>query len=340
MAELSNDEIEAELEQIVTQVENDTRDTEWAWDTYRTKLGKVKEKAGDAVGQEQIQRRAIKMVRSAAHRETRVSREVEEVDILAIGHSGVQRWTDSDNGGKKDVLIAYGVVNPGPAEDGSERPKGIGVFICDETRGADIGNIRSAFDTLNNLTGWFSVAESEELPNTYVLNSTDRTRVEEAESDLSDEDKREFLHSFVDDEAEIASIKSHLSRTNEEGYAAEFGGDIKRIVADVVDYNRGDGWNTYTLIDDSVVDPSQLGGEIVAENARSPGLTAWVPDDFMDYGPDSQCEFYGTITVGDEGQVSMNVCGIVPLWPMELPEADDDTGGQADQPDSTTTSVI
>lgn len=336
---LTDDEIQAELEQIVGQIDNESRDLEWAWDSYNEKLDKVESMASDGMVEAMIQKRAVKMVRSAAHRSTRVSRSVDEVDVLAIGHSGIQRWNDNDNGGKKDVVIAYGIVKPGPDEDGNDRPMGMGVFVCDETRGADIGNITEAFHTLNNLKGWFSVSESDELPNTYVLNSTDRTRVEVQDDGKPDDEKREFIHQFVEEEAKIDSIHNYLSRTNDSGFAAEFGGDVKRIVADIVDYNRGDGWNTYTLLDDSVVDPTELGEDVVSENARSPGLTAWVPDDYMLYAPDSQCEFYGTITIGDEGQVSMNVCGVVPLWPIDLAEEEDDTSGTG-TPDSTTTSVI
>lgn len=320
---MNDDEIETQLEELVSDTDHDVK---WAWEKYREKQDKISSVA-EGLSDEAIQQHAIRSVKSDLYQGSRTSYgETVEVDILSVGHGGVRQWQDRDNGGEKDVLIAYGIVNPGPDEDGNDRPYGIGVFVCDETDGVDIGNLRDAFgETLNNLKGYFTVQESDELPNTYVLNSSDKTRVESVETDMSQEEKRDFLHQFVEEEANIATIHQHLSATNEEGYSAEFGADIKRMEATVIDYHKGDGFNTYTLLDDSVVDPDELGADIVSDRARSPGLTAWVPDEFHQWGENSLLEVYGSIRRNEDGQISMNVCGVIPLIPLEMKVEEDTT---------------
>lgn len=325
---MDEDAIESELEGIV---EGTDKDLSWAWDTYREKL-KETERVAEGLPEEAMQKHALRSVKGDIYKGSRTSfGETKEVNILTIGHGGVRRWTDRDNGGEKDVLISYGVVQPGQDEDGNDLPMGVGVFINDETDGVDIGNLRDAFgETLNNLTGFYTVQESEELTiggdtPVYVCNSSDKTRVEEAESDMSREEKREFLHQYISEEANIANIHQHLSATNDDGYPAEFGADIKRMNATVIDFHKGDGFNTYTLLDDSVVDPDELGADIVSDQARSPGLTAWVPDEFHKWGVNSQLEVYGSLRRSDDGQISMNICGVIPLIPMEMEEPEDNT---------------
>lgn len=324
---MDEDEIESELESIVEDTE---QDLSWAWETYREKLSDTERVAGD-IPEEAVQKHALRAVKSEVYQGSRTSfGEVKEVHILTIGHGGTREWNDRDNGGKKDVLISYGVVQPGKDEDGNELPMGVGVFINDETDGVDIGNIRAAFgETLNNLTGYYTVQESEELTvggdtPVYVCNSSDKTRVEEEESDMDAEEKREFLHQYISEEASIANIHQHLSATNDDGYPAEFGADIKRMNATVIDWHKGDGFNTYTLLDDSVVDPDELGSDIVSDQARSPGLTAWVPDEFHQWGTNSQLEVYGSLRRNDDGQISMNICGVVPRIPMEMEEQEEE----------------
>ena len=337
---MDENEIESELEEIVSGTD---KDLSWAWETYRDKLEETK-RVAEGLSEDAIQEHALRTVKSSIYQGSRTSfGETKEINILTIGHGGVRQWNDRDNGGKKDVLIAYGVVQPGKDEDGNSLPMGVGVFICDETDGVDIGNLRSAFgETLNNLTGFFTVQESEELTiggdtPVYVCNSSDKTRVEESETDMDKQEKREFLHQYISEEANIANIHQHLSATNDDGYPAEFGADIKRMNATVIDFHKGDGFNTYTLLDDSVVDPEELGKDIVSEQARSPGLTAWVPDEFHQYGINSQLEVYGTLSRNDDGQISLNICGVVPLIPMDM---DTDDGGEEETSMNTTESRI
>jgi hypothetical protein len=305
---------ESEIEQKLTALVSDTnKDLDWAWSTYHDKLDKAEEKAFDGASEEMLQKQAIQMVRGSIVQGSRTGGPVEEVDILSIGHGGIREWNDGD-GGKKDVLLAYGVVNP------EDDPAGIGVMLCDSADGVDVHNLKSKFGTLESLKGHFQVEESDELTGVYVLRSSEDTRVEEDTSEMSDADKREFLHNFIEQDAEIANIAEHLSITNSDGYEAEFGADLKRLTCTVVDWYEGDGFNTYTVLDESVVDHSELGDDVVSDRGRTPGLTVWCPDEFFDYGNDSQLEIYGTISRSDDGQIAMNAVGIFPLIPFEKEE--------------------
>lgn len=315
---MDEDEIESELSRIV---EGTDHDMSWAWETYRKHLNELEDR-NDGLTEDQIQLHATRMVESEIHHASRTSYgEIQEVNILAIGHSGIQQWK-KDTPDERDVLIGLGLVQPPNDEDGNPRPRNIGVFVCDESEGADIGNCRSAFSkSLNMLKGWFTIRESDELKNdgvpVYVCRSDEETRVEEVDADVSEEERREMIREYVP-EANIANIHQHLTQTNDDGFPVAQGGDIRRLNATVIDWNKGDGYNTYTLLDDSVVDPEELGEDIINERARSPGLTAWVPSDFHNWGLNSQLEVYGTLNRNNEGQINMNVCGIIPLIPMEM----------------------
>lgn len=312
-----SDEAKNRLQEIVASANG--KDMEWAESTYEQKLSEIQEKSADGVDESALRDHAVRMVRSEIVSNSRMGGEVQECNILAIGHGGYQTWS-GDNGDKR-VLLSYGVVQP------PDEPAGIGVFINDETTGVDLENVRKEFQTLNNLTGWYSVGESDELRNTYILNSTDRTKVESEESEMSREDKRDFLHQFTE-EARISNIRESMSKRDENGRTVNFGADIKRLNATVVDWSDNENSNAYTLLDDSVVDASELGDDIVSERARTPGLTAWCPDDFLQWGVNSQLEVYGAISTMSSGQIVMNVYGVVPLIPMDMDYSD--AGGADD----------
>lgn len=336
--QLSDDAIEQELESKVVAVTE--KDLGWAWDAYRERIEKVKEKSDGSVNPQMVHKQAIRMVRSAALKGSRSSSgPARETNLVAIGHTGKMQWNDNDNGGKKNVVVGYGIVSP-TNEDGEKMPTGIGVFYCDETDGVDLGNVLTRFKPLNTLKGGFSVRQSQDCPTlgdtpVYSCNATDQTRIEETETEKSDEELREFVHGFIEDEATLDNIHNHLSRLNDRGRVVEFGADMKRMVVDIVDSNSGDGWCQYTVLDDSVL-PDELSDDVVSERARSPGLTCWVPEEFHKYAEESLVELYGTIEAGDDGQISMNVCGIHPIWATEKESA----GGSGGVPDSTTSSVI
>lgn len=261
-----------------------------------------------------------------------------EVEILTIGHNGVQAWPKRDDDGnvitdsngdavRKDVMVAFGVIDPG-----EDKRHGIASIKLDSTDGVDIKNALELFEPLNVVKGSLNVDESDDLPSTYSLWSTSSTSLEEADAADMPEDlskRREILHQFTD-EVEISNIMDGLSATTRhdgQERTANFGADVKRIEANVVDYylDRESGVANYTITDESIVDEVELeGNPVVDENQRTPGLTCWTSVHNMDYGTGTEGEFYGSIEKNDDdGRVTMQLYGVVPLYPRPLEEADD-----------------
>lgn len=319
-----DDDIESRLAEIVS---GKSQDLAWAKDKYEEQLGNLLERTNsDPNGEqrEQLEEHAVRLVRSAVNEGSRVGGDVEKLNVVAIGHAGVQQWSDGD-GGKKDVLLSYGVVKP------EGKPMGMGVFINDESEGVDIHNVKGKFETLNELEAYYSVGESDELAHTYILNSEEETRVNvKPEEDMADEDSRRALLHQHTDEAELASIKDYLSAMDAQGRSVDFGADVKRMNATVVDAVDLEDTGIYTILDDSVIDPEELSDDVRDDRAQTPGMTAWTPPSMLKYGVNSQVEVYGSITTMDDGQVVMNVFGIVPLITFEMEDDGGDQGGDVE----------
>jgi len=315
-----NEEIETKLAQIVA---NKSEDLDWAKSIYNEKLTEIGGRDAEGDQLEMLQNHAVRLVKSEVNKGERVTGDVEKLNVVAIGHGGIRNWS-SDNGGTREVLLTFGVVKP------EDKPMGLGVFINDEEEGVDIYNIKEKFDTLNEIEAYYTVGQADELPNTYILNSTDETRVDvKDESEAASEDKRRSLLQEHTQEAKLDSVKDYLSATNADGYSVAFGADVKRMNATIVDAVDLDNTSIYTILDDTVIDPSELDDDVRDDRAQTPGMTAWCPKDMMKYGVNSQVEVYGSISTMDDGQVAMNIYGIVPLITFEL-EEDGNSGGDVD----------
>lgn len=315
------DEVESRLAEIVEERE---KSLDWAKEKYQEELNDLLDRAGPTTTEEEVREHAIALVRSDLMEVTQVGSGGEEVEVLAIGHAGVQNWSDGD-GGKKQVVRSYGVINP------SDGPPGISVFINDETSGVDIGGVMNKFQCLNTMKAHYRVSKSDNLSNTYICNSTEKTMLEvESVGGIPDDvvEKRNLLQRLTD-EVEIAHIEEGLSLTNSEGYTADFGADIKRITGQVMNryVNHEKGFGIYKILDKSVIDESELEGtRVMGEEDRVPGLSVWCQPEMMEYGEDSQVEIYGqvrTVTSGaNQGQIVMDAYGIVPL--IEMPVREDE----------------
>lgn len=328
---MDESEIQSQLQQAITGSE---KDIDWAWDQYRAELEEVQSNATGNLSEEMIQQHAIRCVKSGLVKGSRSGGgEVTPCEIVTIGHNGVQRWSDGD-GGKKDVLIAHVIVQP----DG--KPRKQGVAIIDETNGADPHALKEKFDTGSAYRGHFGVSESDTMSSVYRLNWRDESRLEDVDpgDQPTDEEVEAMIHQYVTQEAEIANIANHLSLTNSDGYSVEFGADMRRLEANVVDYYDGENAQNYTLLDDSVVDPDVLGDDVVSESAPTPGLTAWCNDEQFKYGENSFCEFIGPISKDRNGQIVMNVVGVIPRIAFDLET--NDYGADAETDDSVTTTEI
>lgn len=316
-------DLENELEQIAE--EQDT-DVESVREQFEEQLEEVKEKAADLVEEKELEGLALGQLRAKNLSEQRVGGGGDKIEILAIGHTGEQKWSNGD-GGKKRVVKSYGVINP---ESG---PPGVAVFINDETTGVDLGEVMDKFEPLNTMVGWYRVGQSDTLSNTYICNSTDKTRLEvQNVGGIPDDqgEKRQLLHK-LSDEVELINIPNQISVTNDSGYPADFGADLKRINGSITNryVNKDKGFGIYKVMDQSVVSEEDLEGlSVMGENDRVPGLSVWCNPDEMQYGENSQVEIYGQVRIvnggANEGQIVMDSYGMIPL--LEMPVEEDDGG--------------
>lgn len=314
-------DLEKELQEIA---DEEGVDVETIRSEYEDQLEEVKEKAASIVAEEELEGLAIGQLRSKFLQRDRVGGGGDKMEILAIGHTGEQKWSNGD-GGKKRVVKSYGVVNP---ETG---PPGIAVFINDETTGVDLGEVMEKFQPLNTMVGWYRRSQSDTLSNTYICNSTDKTRLELQDvNGIPDDDaeKRQLLHKLSDG-VEISNVPNQTSVTNDQGYPADFGADLKRLRGQVTNryVNKEKGFGIYKVMDRSVVSREDLEGlSVMGDSDRVPGLSVWCNPDEMIYGEDSEIEIYGQIRVvtngANEGQIVMDAYGIIPL--IERPVQEDD----------------
>ena len=345
-----NEEIESELKDMI---DGKAASFDDAVEAFNDALTTVEEGLLEDFDQEEKERRALQFIRASEIEADRTTYgESMDLQVLAIGGRQMQ-WSDGD-GGKKDVVLGYGLIHPPgrrlPAEEGDNGPEvGLAVFILDSEKGVDPADAMQSFSALNTITGRFSVSRSNDISSItsegtvetdlYRCEATTKTVLNDADPDEMDlptdrDAKNQVLRSRIpeatlaDAATDIATVIS--SYDPETGYAHEFGGDLRRINASIVDYYKSDdgSWGRYTVMDDSVLEDELEGTAVMGEDQQTPGLTAWAdPKYHINYGRKSQVDLYCYIETNDDGQIQANVVGVVPILPMPL-EGDD--GAQAD----------
>jgi len=337
-----------ELEEVSDEFDKDLSKVK---ERYQDCLKEAKKHAVQDLDEDDIKRHAVGVTRSTFLDDDRVvSRggEVQEIPTLALGHGGLRRWgRNNSNVEERDMLFAYGIVNP------HDNNVGIGVFIFDGSDGVDFDEMKAGYRPLNELKVWATLEEGDvkatgdpEPTPVYMCWSTGKTKAEEGDfDDLPDtkEGKRKIINNQIQDAATLENIGNHLSVTDSDDFSHE--GDLKRISGYVVDHyqdesQNGNPYGIYNILDDTVVDPNDLRKEITGDDDRSAGLTAWTQPDLMEFGNNSQCDFYGTITREDsgdnKGQLQMNVVGIVPYISMPIDDDYGNSGGNNDDNTETT----
>lgn len=333
---------QADLESLV---EGTDKDVEWAEQKYEEALEKAQGAASVDLSEEQLHGYALSMVRAKVNALNRTSggRPAREVDVIVIGHKGTMMWNDKDNGGKKEVGIAFGLANPEPEDD--EWKLKPAAFILDETDGVDPHAELAKFQPLSVLKGHFSVSTPDEFKGAYVCNSTDETVITETpEEDLpeglqSKDERRTFLNDRLP-QSTISEIHSHLSAINNDGYTAAFGADVKRMTVTVQDWyvgktKGGSPFGTYTVLDDSVVGEEDLARlNVTSERQRTPGFTCftWEPE-IIQYGDGSVLDVYGAVRTNDEGRISMDLYGVVDVIGFPKEDRDEKGKGGRSSPD-------
>ena len=333
--EVSNETQEA-LEEIA---EKKNKDIDTVVEKFKANYEEAEEQTN--YGEDRLEKFALRITRSDVVSESRIPSN--EVLIKTIGHNGFQNWNEyNDNGdvvGDKDVLIAYGLVDQNPNEEtGREQ---VAAIIFDETDDVDLASAAEAFEEMGNeVVAEFNVGEAD-LNQYLMLNSVESTDLDVTEPD--DETREEYLSDIRDEvqETTIENIADNLSAVErqEDGseWPADFGVDMRVIEGDIVDsFKRDNGesrFGIYTIRDETMFDEEDIVGSVVhdsdADDQQTPGLTAWCDPDMMEYGSGSVCEFYGSITQGEDGQVTMNIFGINPIFEREF-DGYEDTGGDGD----------
>lgn len=301
-------------------------------EVYEEKRDEVEDKAS-GLPEEKKESMAFSLVRSETIEKNSVPRSSEETQIVAIGDRGIiEDMGDSND----DTLVTYGVVDPAD----EDRPRRPAVILNEESSGVDLWDVKEKFSPMNTLSAKYDVQDSNQVDGVYLLHATEETEPEVLDTDMTEEETRQWVNeNFFDDRAKLSEIGSHISQGARDGFPDLFGADLKRIEGTVVDSFISEDGQTggYILQDDSVIDPSDYPDEVVGDE-RVPGLTCWTDPDMMEYGENSICDFYGSISVMDDGQVTMNVVGIAPIMAteMEFDSGNDTSSGSGDKAEETT----
>jgi len=320
-----SDQVETALAEVI---EGTDRDLDWAIAQYHDALEDAEERAMEEKSDDELRSIAVRMVESAKIYEDRMSGEEMEVEILAIGQAGqIDGWGDDND----SVVYSYGFIY-GPLGDEGKEKAARAVFVNRKSDDVELSSVQRKFHALNTMKSVYEVSESNDLSGVYRCFSCGATELVEQELDnlpADRDDKLEILRQTIP-EASLATLRDDMSAYDPEtGYTHDFGADVRRIEGQIVDHFTADdsSWARYTVMDDSVTKDDIEASEIVGDDQNTPGLTVWAePDYHMEYGRNSRCDFYGTVEEGDEGNLVMNLVGVVPIIPMPM----DDDVEQAD----------
>lgn len=314
---------------LADMVEGTSRDLDWAIGQFESAMQDVENRLMEDVSDDKKREFALGMVESEQVFQDRVGGGEEmEVEILAIGQAGrIDNWGDDND----SVVYSYGFIYGPLREDGGGKAARA-VFINRKSDGLNLSDIQRMFHATNTMKAVYEVSESNDLDGVYRCFSNGTTAPVEQELDNlpADRDaKLEILRQAVP-EASLATLRKDMSAYDPEtGYTHDFGADLRRIEGKIVDYYAADdgSWGRYTIMDDSVTADDIIGTDIVGDDQNVPGLTVWAdPHYHMEYGRKTRADFYGTIEEGQDGNLMMNLVGVVPIIPMPM----DDEGGQAD----------
>jgi len=277
-------------------------------DKFKEKYEDVQERANN-VDEDYLESLALRAVRTAELSGNRIP--TEAVEMLTIGGS-IRNWNNGD------TFVGKALVDPNPNEGGRAF---LSTIIID-SGDVNLGKVQDAFDEVGNIVvGEFSVSEGH-TDKFRVLNSDEDTDLEVTKPDNRDDIIQEIRDAVP--ETDIASIAENMSSTErtDDGdvYPADFGVDVRRMTVDIYDgyKNPAEGNGTYTVRDDTVFDEDDVvqsdvyDADEASENA-TPGLTAWCEPSAMEYASKSIVEMFGTVSKNENGIVSMNVDGIIPI---------------------------
>jgi len=261
----------------------------------------------EGLSDEQVETLALRKTRTEHLKESRIPSDY--IEIATVG--GEIRNTS--NG---DMFFGTGVVDREPNEE-SSRQELASIRIFDGELASEIYN---AFDEVGNVvSGNFSVEDGDIDFHAEVSDADDTefevTRPEDRVGVVND------IRNKVD-EISIANIADNMTGTtrNDDGDVYPISSDIRRMVVDIFDgyKNAEEGFGIYTVRDDTVFDEEDIKESVVynaeeADDNATPGLSCWIDPNDMEYGSGSTVEVFGTITKNNDGEIVMNVDGVIPV---------------------------
>lgn len=238
-----------------------------------------------------------------------------KVEIVTIGG-------DFDPFNNGEVFLGYGLIVP------ENDPVGLGVVMFDARNGADLDNAMEHFyNFLTPVRGEFNIRSAEQVNGAYRLDAVKGTTLETFEAERDFDERKELVDDFVD-AVQIGSISDGLSIVADNGFAADFGVDLRRIEAARVLEARVGEAGRLEVQDDSFIEARDLHDDVRGDsNAR--GLVCWVDKEIVDFGAGSFVDLYGAITPNRDGQITMNVFGADVIHREEL-----ETNGSASSEES------
>lgn len=226
-----------------------------------------------------------------------------------------------NNGG---VFAGYALCIP------EDSPVRLGAVMFDRDDVDPGPFMRYFYEPFSTVKGEFDIRDSQKPvgSNAYRLNAVPGTDLEEFEPEKNREERKDMVADFVP-EAVIADIGDHLSLTNDRGFAAGFGVDL-RVIRDayVHEARVGDNGARLILQDDSFVDARDLGKDVRGEEGDA-GLNAFVDPELVDFGAGSILDVYGSIAPNQDGKVTMSVYGIDPVHTTEREDRGGSDSGSA-----------
>ena len=285
--------------------ENNDVELETVQDTFKEKYEELQERSDWS--DEKVEKFALRTTRTASLKQNRTPSS--HIEMLAIGG-------EIREGRNGDYFNGTALVDTNPDSDGG-RPQLAEVIINEERL---LDDTYEAFGQVGNvITGDFSVSEGDLEDHLRVF------PVDNTEINFSRPDERGPLYDEIRSvvpETSIDSIAEDLSAQtrSDDGNMYTVTSDVVRIEGDIYDgYKNPEAGNgTYTIRDetvfdeDDIVDSAVHNPEAANENA-TPGLTCWTDPNRMEFGSESVCEFIGTLSQNDDGEVTMSVHGIIPI---------------------------
>lgn len=234
-----------------------------------------------------------------------------------------------------DVFIGYALCIP------EDKPVKLGAVEFRRDRVDADSMMHHFYEPFKPVEGEFDIRQAEAPvgSNAYQLEAVEGTTVTEFDAEKDREERKEMVDDFVPS-TKIDEIGSNLSLTNDSGFAAAFGVDLRKIEGAYVHEVRvGENAARLVVQDDSFVDARDLGNEVTGEDGDQ-GLAGFANTDLIEFGEASFVDLYGAVTPTQDGQVLMSIFGVDVIEGTEPPENNSNDSGSSDSGSSASEETV